>query len=184
MDIRDCSKFADESVSHMLASLVVPCLGDSDRSPAIEGIKKKLVPDGVFAFSTPAGGDVEDLLSNLLKVRPDLVGMEEPPAHWREPDGVREHLESIGFKFVEVVQIDTTTPFDNYDTMCRFILNQTPWAEHAVQQMTNAQVRQTLQMMVADLTAKCPTLPGKVVEKVTMAYCQTRNTTDDERLPG
>ncbi|CAN8098923.1 unnamed protein product [Discula destructiva] len=168
-DIHDCAAFVDESVTHMLAGFVVFLVPEPVK--AIEAIRSKLAPNGVFTFSAWESSDWQDLMYYPIKVRPDLV-MPRLPADWTQADNVRKHLQDTGFRDVEVVQTEGHLPFTDYDEICRFILTKMPLAARVVARMTDEEVLQTHALMVSDLKTKYPTVPAKMVGKATVAYCR------------
>ncbi|KAI3320122.1 S-adenosyl-L-methionine-dependent methyltransferase [Xylariaceae sp. AK1471] len=84
-DVQDCSAFADESVSHMLANFVVFLVPEPVQ--AVRAMKRVIAPGGVLAMSSWQGSEWQDLMYYPKKVRPDLI-MPEPPATWTSPEGV------------------------------------------------------------------------------------------------
>lgn len=168
-DIHDCAAFEDDSVSHMLASFVVFLVPEPIK--AVEAMKKKLSPDGVLAFSAWASSEWQDLMYYPTRVRKDL-SMPTLSDEWTQPSGVQAQLEKSGFKTFEVVQTEGYLSFTDYDEICRFILFKMPLAARVVAQMTDDEVLETLKLMVADLKAKHPTLPAKMVGTATIAYCR------------
>ncbi|ROW07571.1 hypothetical protein VPNG_06841 [Cytospora leucostoma] len=169
IDIHNCAAFTDDSVTHMLAGFVVFLVPEPVK--AIEAIRLKLVPGGVLAFSSWESSDWQDLMYYPKKVRADLV-MPTPPVDWTQPDGVRKHLQEIGFGDIEVVHVEGYLSFTDYDEICRFILMKMPLAARIVAQMSDEEVLKTHALMVSDLKAKYPTVPAKMVGKATVAYCR------------
>ncbi|KAK7746480.1 hypothetical protein SLS53_002439 [Cytospora paraplurivora] len=159
-DIHDCAEFANDSVTHMLAGFVVFLVPEPVK--AVEAIKLKLAPGGVFAFSSWESSEWQDLMYYPKKVRADLV-MPSPPPDWTQPDSVRQHLQKVGFQDIEVVHAEGYLPFTDYEEICRFILMKMPLAARVVAQMSDEEVLQTHALMVSDLKAKYPTVPAKML---------------------
>lgn len=168
-DIHTCSGLDDDSVSHMLAGFVVFLVPEPAK--AVEAMRKKLAPGGVLALTSWAGSEWQDLMYYPMKVRKDLA-MPTLPATWTQPDGVGQQLQSIGFKDVDVVQTEGYLTFTDYDEICRFILTKMPLAARVVAQMSDEEVLSTHALMVADLKARHPTVPAKMVGTATVAYCR------------
>ncbi|KAI1820252.1 S-adenosyl-L-methionine-dependent methyltransferase [Xylaria intraflava] len=168
-DIHDCAAFADDSVSHMLAGFVVFLVPEPAK--AVQAMKRTLAPGGVLAISSWRGSEWQDLMYYPKKVRPDLI-MPILPTTWTSEEGVRQQLEAAGLKDVTVVETEGYMPFEDHDEICRFILTKMPLAARAIQQMTDDEILQTFELMKADLKAKYPTLPAKMVGQATIAYAR------------
>ncbi|KAI1439029.1 S-adenosyl-L-methionine-dependent methyltransferase [Xylaria sp. CBS 124048] len=168
-DIHDCNALEDNSISHMLASFVVFLVPEPAK--AVQAMKRVLAPGGIIAISSWRTSEWQDLMYYPKKVRPDLV-MPVPPTTWTSQEGVREQLEAAGFKDIKVVEAEGYMPFQDYGEICRFILTKLPLAARVIQQMTDEEVLQTFDLMKADLQAKYPSLPAKMVGKATIAYAR------------
>lgn len=168
-DIHDCAAFDNETVTHMLAGFVIFLVPEPLK--AIEAIKSKLTPGGIFAFSSWESSDWQELMYYPMKVKAGLV-MPRLPKDWAEPESVRKNLQETGFQNVQIVQTEGYWPITDYDEVCRFILTKMPLAARVIAQMSDKEVLETLELMVSDLNAKYPTLPAKMVGKATVAYCQ------------
>jgi SAM-dependent methyltransferase len=170
VDIHDCAAFADDSVSHMLCGFVVFLVPEPAK--AVSALKRVVAPGGVIAISSLQTSEWLKFMFYPYKVRPDLAGPSPPPNSWSAPDGVRKNLEEAGLKDIEVVTTEAYMPFDDHDTICRYILTKLPVSARAVAQMTEEEVLKTHEMMVTDLKAMYPTTPAKMVGKCTIAYCR------------
>ncbi|KAI1322085.1 S-adenosyl-L-methionine-dependent methyltransferase [Xylariaceae sp. FL0255] len=168
-DIHDCAAFADDSVSHMLSNFVVFLVPEPVK--ALHAMKRALTPGGVLAISAWRESEWADLMYYPKKVRPDLIMPELPPT-WTAPEGVQEQLEAAGYKDVTVVEGEGYFPVQDYGEVCRFILTKFPLAARVMQQMSDEEIMKTYELMVADLKAKYPTLPAKMVGKATIAYAR------------
>ncbi|KAI1845394.1 hypothetical protein JX265_005255 [Neoarthrinium moseri] len=169
VDIHDCAAFEDESVSHMLCGFVLFLVPDPAK--AIDAIKRVMAPGGVVAMSSLQSSDWMKLSMYPLKVRPDLR-MDVPTNGCSSAEDVTRRLNVAGFRDIEVIQTENYLAFDDYDTICRFLLTKLPMAARIISQMTNDEVLETHKLMMADLKTWYPTLPAKMVGKVNIAYCR------------
>lgn len=169
VDVHDCAAFGDNSVSHMLCGLVLFLVPDPAK--AIGAIKRVMAPDGVLAISSLQSSDWVKLSMYPLKVRPDLK-MVVPTNGCSSAEDVTKHLNTAGFRDIEVIEIENYMAFDNYDTVCRFLLTKLPMSARMISQMTNEEVLKTHELMMADLKTWYPTLPARMVGKVNVAYCR------------
>jgi ubiquinone/menaquinone biosynthesis C-methylase UbiE len=169
VDIHDCAAFQDNTVSHMLCGFVLFLVPEPAK--AIAAMKRAMVPGGVLALSSMQSSEWVKLSSYPLKVRPDLA-MPVPTNGCSSAEDVTRQLLDAGFRDIEVLPIESYMAFDDYDTVCRFILTKLPMAARALSQMTNEEVLKTHELMMADLKTWYPTLPAKLVGNVSVAYCR------------
>ncbi|KAI0443020.1 S-adenosyl-L-methionine-dependent methyltransferase [Xylaria telfairii] len=169
VDVHKCDTLEDDSVSHMLAGFVVFLVPNP--AQAIAAMKRVMVPGGVLAMSAMLGGDWAKLSMYPLKVRPDLA-MEVPSNGCSSREDVINHLKNAGFTDIEVIDVENYMAFDDYDVICRFLLNKLPMAARAIAQMTNEEIMKTQEMMVADLKSWYPTLPAKMKGQTNIAYAR------------
>ncbi|KAI4597692.1 hypothetical protein KJ359_003967 [Pestalotiopsis sp. 9143b] len=168
VDVHDCSKaFADGSVSHMLCGFVIFLVPEPAK--AIASMQRALAPGGVLAMSSLKSSEWVKLSTYPLRVRPDLK-MSGPNNGCSSAEEVTNQLQTSGFKNIEVIEIESYMAFDDYDTVCRFLLTKLPMAARAISQMTNEEVLKTHAMMVADLKTWHPELPAKMIGRVNVAY--------------
>lgn len=169
VDIHDCAAIPDNSVSHMLCGFVLFLVPNPAK--AIAAMKRVVQPGGVVAMSSMQSSEWVKLSNYPLKVRPDLA-TPVPTNGCSSAEDVTKHLQDAGFVDIEVVPIESYMAFNDYDAVCRFILTKLPMAARALSQMTNEEVLETHELMMADLKTWYPTLPAKLVGKVTVAYCR------------
>ncbi|KAI0400621.1 S-adenosyl-L-methionine-dependent methyltransferase [Xylaria palmicola] len=155
VDIHNCSSaFADDSVTHMLCGFIVFLIPDPAK--AIASMKLS----GVTLSMYPA------------KARPDLAGPPGPANGCSVPEDVTNHLKKAGFRDIEVVEVQSYMEFDDYETVCRFLLTKLPATSRVIAKMTNEEVLQTQDEMIADLKTWHPELPARMTGKVNIAYCR------------
>ncbi|KAI0913078.1 S-adenosyl-L-methionine-dependent methyltransferase [Ustulina deusta] len=169
VDVHKCDTLEDDSVSHMLAGFVL--FSVPNPAQGIAAMKRVMAPGGVLAMSAMLGGDWATLSMYPLKVRPDLV-MEVPSNGCSSRENVTNHLKNAGFTDIEVIDVENYMEFDDYDVICRFLLNKLPMAARAIAQMTNEEIMKTRDMMVADLKSWYPTLPAKMKGQTNIAYAR------------
>ncbi|KAJ8108974.1 hypothetical protein ONZ43_g6265 [Nemania bipapillata] len=167
-----CDALEDDSVSHMLAGFVIFLVPNP--AQAIASIKRVMAPGGVLAMCAMLGGDWAKLSMYPLKVCPGLA-MDVPPNGCSSREDVTNHLKNAGFTDIEVIDVENHMEFDDYDVVCRFLLNKLPMAARAIAQMTNEQIIQTQEMMVADLKSWYPTLPARMKGQTNIAYARNFN---------
>ncbi|KAI0513084.1 S-adenosyl-L-methionine-dependent methyltransferase [Xylaria bambusicola] len=169
VDVHKCDTLEDDSVSHMLAGFVLFLVPNP--AQAISAMKRVMAPGGVLAMSAMVGGDWVTLSMYPLKVRPDLV-MEVPSNSCTSHKDVTNHLKNAGFTDIEVIDVENYMEFDDYEVVCRFILNKIPMTARAIAQMTHEEITKTQDMMVADLRSWYPTLPAKMKGQTNVAYAR------------
>ncbi|KAI1169432.1 S-adenosyl-L-methionine-dependent methyltransferase [Nemania sp. FL0916] len=171
VDIHDCAAaLADGSVSHMLCGFIVFLIPEPGK--AIASMHRAMASGGVLAMSSLAGAEWMKLANYPTQIRPDLAAPIGPANGCSAPNEVRSHLEKAGFRDIEILEIQSYMEFDDYEFVTRFILNRLPQATRAVAKMTNEEVMQTQQKMIADLKSWHPELPAKMLGKVNIAYCR------------
>ncbi|KAI0143695.1 S-adenosyl-L-methionine-dependent methyltransferase [Xylariaceae sp. FL1272] len=169
VDVHKCNNLQDDSVTHMLAGFVIFLVPNPPE--AIAAMKRVMAPGGMLAMSAMLGGDWAKLSMYPLKVRPDLA-MEVPSNGCTSREDVTKHLENAGFTDIEVIDVENYMAFDDYDVICRFLLNKLPMAARAIAQMTNEEIIKTQELMVADLKSWYPTLPAKMKGQTNIAYAR------------
>ncbi|KAI1749854.1 S-adenosyl-L-methionine-dependent methyltransferase [Xylaria castorea] len=169
VDVHNCAALEDNSVSHMLCGFVLFLVPNPGQ--AIAAMKRVIAPGGVLAMSSMLNSEWVKLSMYPLRVRPDLSTLTQPNDCSSRED-VTNHLEKAGFRDIEVVEVENYMAFDDYETVCRFILNKLPTAARVIAQMTNEEILKTQDKMLADLKTWYPTLPAKLVGKVNIAYCR------------
>ncbi|ROV87782.1 hypothetical protein VMCG_10790 [Cytospora schulzeri] len=119
---------------------------------AVEAFRFKLVPCGLFVFSSR-----ESFLGEQR-----LAGSEVLPKESR--------ADLIKFRAIEVVQADGYFPLTDHEEVCRFILTKMPLAARVITQISDEEVPYTQALMVSELEAKYPKVPSKIVGKAAVAY--------------
>ncbi|KAH8162632.1 hypothetical protein CIB48_g5616 [Xylaria polymorpha] len=98
--------------------------------------------------------------------------MEVPLNGFSSRKDVTNHLKNAGFTDIKVIDVENYMAFDDYDVICRFLLNKLPMAAGAIAQMTNEEIMKTQDMMAADLKSRYPTLPAKMKGQTNIAYAR------------
>ncbi|KAI1322262.1 S-adenosyl-L-methionine-dependent methyltransferase [Xylariaceae sp. FL0255] len=170
VDIHDCAGLADDSVSHMLCGFIVFLIPEPGK--AIASMHRVMAPGGVLAMSSLASAEWVKLANYPTQIRPDLAGPFGPSNGCSAPGEVRAHLEKAGFRDIETLEVQSYMEFNDYEFVTRFILNRLPQATRAVAKMTNDEIIQTQEKMIADLKSWHPELPARMLGKVNIAYCR------------
>ncbi|KAH7303229.1 S-adenosyl-L-methionine-dependent methyltransferase [Stachybotrys elegans] len=169
VDIHDCAALPDDSVSHMLCGFVLFLVPEPAK--AISAMKRVMAPGGVLAVSSLQTSEWMKLSMYPSKIRPDLA-VSGPGNGCSSAEDVTNHLKNSGFKDIEVIQIENYMEFNEYDSLCRFLLTKLPMTARIIAQMTNEEVLKTHALMVEDVKSWYPTLPARLVGKVNIAYCR------------
>ncbi|KAI0196462.1 S-adenosyl-L-methionine-dependent methyltransferase [Astrocystis sublimbata] len=170
IDIHTCDGLADNSVTHMLCGFVVFLIPNPGE--AIAAMKRVMAPGGVIAMSSLASSQWSELSTYPARVRGETNAPSGPANGCSAPEDVKNHLQKAGFQDIEVLQVESYMEFDDYETVCNFILTKLPMATRIVGTMTEEEVSKTRAMMVAKLKSWCPELPAKLTGEVNIAYAR------------
>jgi len=159
-DATNLSAVASDSKSHVVSSMGIFLIPDS--ASALSEAYRVLAPGGVFSMSSVARGSwISETLSLLTDIYPDRV-VPLPAETWRRADLFQAELERAGFEDVHVSEAELYMSFDDHAGIVETLWNMLPFMPSLTKGLTEKQVKEAKEMMVANIKKKFPEVPGKL----------------------